>query len=76
MNKYTELKSCPFCGGDAVLDFARKSFRYVANNGTMKDVGYYYTVRCLECDCGIGIYENPTMATKAWNRRVNDDDRI
>ena len=43
----SELKPCPFCGGDAVLDFARKSFRYVANSGTMKDIGYYYTVRCV-----------------------------
>ena len=76
MNKDTELKPCPFCGGEAELDFAHRTFRYVANDGTRKYTEYYYTVRCAECDCRIGMCEVPAMAIEAWNRRVNDDDKI
>ena len=70
----SELELCPFCGGEAELSFAHRAFRYVAYDGTPKDTGYYYTVRCTECGCRIGIYENPAMAIEAWNRRKKSDE--
>ncbi len=67
-----ELKPCPFCGGEAELDFAGKSFTYTASDGKPYDSGFYYTVKCLDnvCGCKIGIYEDAKMAVAAWNRRA------
>lgn len=67
-----ELKPCPFCGGEAELDFAGKSFTYTASNGKPYDSGFYYTVKCRDevCGCKIGIYEDAEMALSAWNRRA------
>ena len=67
-----ELKPCPFCGGDAELDFAHTSFCYIADDGKPRETGFFYTVQCDDeiCGCRIGIYENPEMAIEAWNRRA------
>ena len=64
-------KPCPFCGGEAELDFADKSFDYVDSNGHSMYIGYFYTVKCLNdtCGCSIGVYEDSNMAVAAWNNR-------
>lgn len=71
----SELKPCPFCGGDAELDFAKASFIYTDVFGKAHDSGFFYTVRCIDnvCGCHIGIYEEPKMAMEAWNRRTSDE---
>lgn len=37
----TELKKCPFCGGEAELDFAHKNFVFTDDNGTARDIGFF-----------------------------------
>ena len=51
----TELKPCPFCGGEASM--------YIAY-----DDGYY--VCCDECGCGLPVYNTEEEAIEAWNRRT------
>lgn len=71
-----ELKPCPFCGGQAELNFASTSFTYTDVFGKAMESGFFYTVKCRDCVCGckIGIYEEPQMAVEAWNRRASDDE--
>ena len=70
-----ELKKCPFCGGEAELDFAHKNFTFTDNSGEPRDIGFFYTVKCQDeiCGCRIGIYEDPKMAIDAWN---SGDDKL
>lgn len=70
-----ELERCPFCGSDAELDFADKSFAYTDSNGNAMETGFFYTVKCRDefCGCRIGIYEDPRMAISAWNRRTANE---
>lgn len=80
-----ELKSCPFCGGEAAVFCERKSdYPYM-----MIPV---FAVKCsVGCEkCGIYFRQNSVIsraeyrapvtnrdryeeAVEAWNRRVNDD---
>lgn len=72
----SDLKRCPFCGDMAELDFANKTFSYTDKHGEPRETGFFYTVKCINkiCGCGIGIYEEPEMAIKAWNRRAGEQD--
>ena len=56
----TELRKCPFCGGEASI--------YVAY-----DDGYY--VCCDECGCGLPVYNTEQEAIEAWNKRVPPTDK-
>jgi len=57
----TELKPCPFCGGEAV---------YIGTgNNYPKE---YWRVMCKKCFAS-GIYnETKGRARQRWNRRVNN----
>lgn len=65
----TELKPCPFCGGEAkVCSRYRKG---VANR-------VMYWIECKACGVAqshheLSGYNSAAKATRAWNRRVNDD---
>lgn len=54
-----ELKTCPFCGGEAKIEKCEE----------------YYIVRCTKCPCDMGRkwYSRKKEAKKAWNRRVNNE---
>lgn len=55
------LKPCPFCGGEAKT--AEKNFvRYSL-----------WTAVCQKCGMQTRIKFSDEDATKAWNRRVNED---
>ena len=54
----TELKPCPFCGGQAR--------RYNGNTDM-------YGVVCKKCGAKVFGYGNEASATKAWNRRTNSE---
>lgn len=73
-----ELKPCPFCGGEAIIKAANKSY------------GFTIWCQCSKCNARTEGYcpntnkENDTMeniekckerAIEAWNRRANDEDR-
>ena len=49
-----ELKSCPFCGGMAILERTSVSFH----------------VYCNVCGATVGSIDNMDFAIDAWNRRV------
>jgi len=53
----TELKPCPFCGGNSEVH--------------VTEAEYWYVI-CLECGTISGIYSSEDEAMKAWNRRVSE----
>ena len=53
----TELRKCPFCGGEAdtyPYDFS----------------GWY--IGCSECSCDLGVFDTKEEAIEAWNKRVSE----
>lgn len=56
----TELKPCPFCGGE---------------NLNIRHGKYMWWVECLNGDCGAngGTKVHKKKAIEAWNRRVDDE---
>ena len=56
-----ELKKCPFCGGEAIVDM---------------DESWYWKweVLCIKCDCTLGHFNHKEEAIKAWNKRVNTEE--
>lgn len=54
----TELKPCPFCGGEAEL--------------IDKYEGVFWII-CKGCLCESGFVKTKEEAINAWNRRADDD---
>lgn len=52
-----ELKSCPFCGGEVMLE---------AVDGNSSKECYIY---CPECCFESGVYSEPEFIVEKWNRR-------
>lgn len=62
-----ELKSCPFCGGEAELGRRRSAYNHLEPDG--------FIPRCKDTKCmgrSTRIFHTETAAIKAWNRSVND----
>lgn len=64
-----ELKSCPFCGGDAEMEIKYGDYGYNPD---------IYSVKCKRCNAKIGKVSNNYAdlsddVVKAWNRRASDD---
>lgn len=57
----TEIKPCPFCGGEAKL----------------QRFGRFYYISCENenCECLVesGYMNTEESAVESWNRRANDD---
>ena len=56
----SELKPCPFCGGEAR--------RYYGNTEC-------YGVCCKKCSAKIYGYASKGSATKAWNKRAKEGEQ-
>ena len=56
-----ELKTCPFCGGEA-----RMHTRYMRHAEQFR-----YLVKCLRCNARME-YRNEAAAIEAWNRRADN----
>ena len=56
----SELKRCPFCGGEAVT----------AEMYNTKLKKLFPIVKCLDCECRTPMTETFEEAIKAWNVRV------
>ena len=50
-----ELKPCPFCGGEAIIDGCDETL---------------WIVICKECNASIGYKETKEEAIEAWNKRI------
>lgn len=59
--KHTELKPCPFCGGEAKL---------VGSNS-----GCLFYVECTDCEASTTSTPIAAEAAEFWNRRVRDDEK-
>ena len=61
----SELKPCPFCGGEAILKHhaTRELFR--------KQLQYSY-VQCCTCNIRTEIVHTDAEAIIKWNRRAED----
>ena len=57
----TELKPCPFCGGENIFV-----------DGYEHDAGIRWRVLCLDCMATVddGTIQQKYRAIEAWNRRV------
>ena len=64
-DKVTELKACPFCGGDATLCSVVSMQHEIV-----------YVVKCDDPNCvmsaGVTLRQTISQAEEAWNRRVGD----
>lgn len=59
---YQNLRECPFCGGEAVM---QDLFLIGAK---------WFYVKCVECGAGINApAPSENMAANKWNRRADDD---
>lgn len=54
------LKSCPFCGGEAILET-------VDGNSPTE-----YYIYCPECNFETGLYSKPKFIAEKWNRRADN----
>ena len=62
----TDLKPCPFCGGEARL-YSRENPTAFYENDTE------FSVSCKEwrnCRASVGWFDNEQDAVKAWSRRT------
>lgn len=62
------LKSCPFCGGDAELNFNKDTYKYYHR-------GLIYCKECGATSESIELYHHnfnmeTDLVVKTWNRRV------
>lgn len=55
-----ELKPCPFCDGEVILETA---------DGNSPEGCYIY---CPECGFESGVYSEPKFIVEKWNRRAED----
>ena len=53
---YSELKCCPFCGGEAEL--------FYCDN--------WYQLCCKKCGASAGLYGKIKNAIRTWNTRISD----
>lgn len=54
----TELKPCPFCGGEAEI--------------LVSDIADRAVIYCRGCDAQIQIKPNKQEAIEAWNKRADE----
>lgn len=55
-----ELKRCPFCGGEVILETV---------DGNSPEECYIY---CPQCDFESGVYSKPKFIVEKWNRRADN----
>ena len=71
----SELKPCPFCGGEDIGLNKRTKENFVFCNGEFKRQtrSERYQIKCRSCPCGTYFAFYPEDAIEAWNRRVENE---
>lgn len=67
----SELKECPFCGGEASLGTMRYCASTIKEQGWAQDT--FHFVNCCSCGSnnkGLVGYDSPTRAAAHWNHRT------
>lgn len=65
--KYRELKSCPFCGGNLIIPNL-KTWPEIWPDG--ENYKPFWEIHCLECGAGFNdIFETEEDAVNRWNTR-------
>lgn len=71
-----KMKPCPFCGGQAHLDFAHGSNQtYIDKNGFVTATPVLYMVYCADCFVRTVPCECANTAMQRWNRGAKVDER-
>lgn len=66
----SDLKPCPFCGGEAVPVYCEHGSKYMSNVLRLSNRG---TIKCKRCEVELPrMYSRVSKAIEAWNRRVSD----
>ena len=66
----SELRKCPFCGGDAAFGTTKYCAETVREQGWNQDV--FHSVNCIMCGAsnrGLAGFETPEKAAEHWNKR-------
>lgn len=58
----SELKRCPFCGGEAERIKRESNFPYI------------YGIWCMDCNCRTSFEKSEEIAIEKWNNRKPVDD--
>lgn len=63
----TELKPCPFCGGEAKVEYIPEAYfdKFVAHCKSSKCIAFYVGY------VDEGLFSTEEKAIKAWNTRTN-----
>lgn len=69
MDQKIELKPCPFCGAEAVINTIEPHSHMLV---LLPDYGGETFIECTGCTCGIAG-ETEHEAVEAWNRRADND---
>ena len=72
----SELKACPFCGGEAAPNQTTYSAKTCQENWWSQDT--FYGVNCVLCgsnNVGLRGYDTPEIAAAHWNTRLEPFDR-
>lgn len=63
----SELKRCPFCGGEATPLYCENGNRYTSNVLYISKRG---TIKCKKCELTLPrVYSKVSKAIEAWNTR-------
>ena len=71
----SELKPCPFCGGENIGVNRKAKEHFVWENGAFKrqTVSERFQIKCESCPCGTYFAFYLEDAINAWNRRVDNE---
>ena len=68
----SELKPCPFCGGEAFVNDDPTGNGGKPHMSGNVGLGRLWSVECYECGADAGFWQDSNVAIKAWNTRADD----